>query len=131
MGLFKKKKRVTDDDNYDRKEIIRTLSGTFGEKLTEKELSKRAKLWELADHTTNSIKLSKLSNSPYVEVRESVACNCHTPVDILIFLLGDKSCEVREAAVSNPNTPLNAIENLCDDESELVRDAVIWRKNEA
>jgi len=45
MGLFKKKKLITADDNYDRKEIIRTLSGIFGEKLTEKELSKRAKLW--------------------------------------------------------------------------------------
>lgn len=131
MGLFKKKKHITENDHYDRKEIVKTLSGIFGEKLTEKELSERAKLWELADHTTNPKKLSKLSNSPYVDVRESVACNCNTPVDTLIFLLGDESCEVREAAVCNPNTPLNAVEKLRDDKSELVRDAVEWRIKES
>ena len=129
MGLFRKKKSIT--DNYDRKEMIKTVSGIFGEKLTEKELSERAELWELADHTTDPKILSELSDSPYLEVRESVACNCHTPVDILIFLLGDENCEVREAAICNPNTPLNAIEKLRDDESELVRDAVQWRIKEA
>lgn len=131
MGLFKKKKRLTDNDNYDRKEMIKIISNIFDEKLTENELSERAKFWELADHTTDSKILSELSGSPYLEVRESVAGNCHTPVDILIFLLGDESCEVRQTAVLNPNTPLNAVEKLHDDEHELVREAVARRKKKA
>lgn len=131
MGLFKKKKRITDNDNYDRKEMIKTVSGIFGDKLTESELSERAELWELAEHTTDSRKLSELSGSPYLEVRESVAGNCHTPVDILILLLSDESCEVRETAVSNSNTPLKDVEKFRDDKSELVRDAVIRRIKEA
>lgn len=128
MWFFKKKKHIIDNDNYDRKEMIRMVSNIFGEKLTENQLSERSELWELADHTADSEILSELSDSPYLEVRESVACNCHTPVDILIFLLGDESCEVRQTAVLNPNTPLNAVEKLRDDKSELVRDAVMRRK---
>lgn len=130
MGWFKKKKRITDTDHYDRKEMIRMVAGIFGEKLTENELRERAKLWELADHTTDSKILSKLSGSPYLEVREAVACNCHTPVDILLVLLGDESCEVRQTAVLNHNTPLNAVEKLYDDEHDLVREAVKRRKKE-
>ena len=127
MRLFKKRKITTDHDNYDRKEMLRMVSDIFGEKLTDNELSERAKLWELADHTTDSKILSELSGSPYLEVRESVAGNCHTPIDILISLLDDESCEVRQAAVLNPNTPLNAVKYLLDDEHELVREAATKR----
>lgn len=118
------------NDHYNRKELIGMVSDIFGWKLTKHELRKRAKLWELAEHTTDAKILSKLSVSPYVEVRESVAWNCNTPVDILLFLLGDECCEVRETAVLNPRTPLSAVESLRDDEHELERNAVISRKKE-
>lgn len=121
-------KSMRNNDNYNRKELIKTVSYIFGEELTESELSERAALWKLADNTKNSEILSELSISPYLEVREAVAYNPNTPVDILISLLDDESCEVRETAVLNYNTPISAVEKLSDDEHQLVRDAVIRRK---
>ncbi len=118
-------------DNYNREELIAMVSDIFCEELAEDERKERAALWELADHTSDSQLLSELSVSQYLEVRESVAYNPNTPVDVLISLLGDESCEVRQTAVLNPNTPLSAIEKLSDDTHQLVRDAVIRRKKNA
>lgn len=39
---------MSDNDNYDRKELIKMVSDIFGEKLTEHELSERAAFWETA-----------------------------------------------------------------------------------
>ena len=119
------------NDNYDRNKLLKMVSDIFGEKKTKKELNEYVALWELADSTTDSKILSELSVSKYLEVREAVAYNPNTPVDVLIALLRDESCEVRQTAVLNPNLSLNEIEKLCEDESELVRDAVVRRKNKA
>lgn len=119
------------NDNYDRKKLVKMVSDIFGEKKTKKELNEHAALWELADNTTDPKVLSELAASKYLEVREAVAYNPNTPVDVLIALLRDESCEVRQTAVLNTNTPLSEIEKLCNDDSELVRDAVIRRKNKA
>ena len=119
------------NDNYDRKKLIKMVSGIFGEKKTKEQLDENVALWELADITTDPKILSELSVSKYLEVREAVAYNPNTPVDVLITMLRDESCEVRQTAVLNTNTPLCEIENLCKDKSELVRNAVIRRKNKA
>lgn len=116
------------NDNYDRKELLKTVSDIFGEKLTDDELKERTELWELADHTNDPQVLAELSASGYLEVRESVASNSDTPVDVLITLLSDESAEVRQTAVLNPNTPLSAAEKMCVDKDRLVREAVIRRK---
>ncbi len=116
------------DDNYDRINLLKMVSDIFGIKRQKKELNECVALWKLADSTTDSKTLSELSGSKYLEVREAVACNPNTPVDVLIALLTDDSCEVRQTVVLNFNTPLNEIEKLCNDESELVRNAIVRRK---
>ena len=91
------------------------------------ELKKRARLWYAADHLINADLLDKLSRSPYIEVRESVAENIHTSPETLKVLLQDMDFEVRETAVLNPNSPLSKINELLNDDHEVVRNAAKQR----
>ena len=83
-----------ENDNYNREELIACTAKIFGETISHRELKKRAKLWYAADHLINAGLLDKLSHSPYIEVRESVAANIHTSTDTLEILLQDKNFEV-------------------------------------
>lgn len=113
-----------ENDNYDREEMIAYTAKIFGETLSRREIKKRARLWYVADHLTNAKLLDKLSRSPYIEVRESVAGNIHTTPETLKLLLQDADFEVREEAVLNPNSPLSQIHELVDDDNDNVRKAV-------
>lgn len=117
-----------ENDHYDRKELIRMTSTIFNEHMTEEELTQRAELWYLADHSTDADELSALSASPYVEVRESVARNVHTSVKTLIALSKDEDWQVRETIVFNRNTPQSVLDALKYDENEFVHDAILRRE---
>ncbi len=123
--LFDNKKH--ENDNYNREELIANTAKIFGETVSHSKLKKRAKLWYAADHLINADLLEKLSHSPYVEVRESVAENVHTSPETLEVLLKDKDFQVRETAVLNPNSPLSKIHELLNDDHELVRNAAKQR----
>lgn len=116
-----------ENDNYNREELIAYTAKIFGENLSRREIKKRARLWYAADHLTNAKLLDKLSRSPYIEVRESVAGNIHTSPETLKVLLQDTNFEIREEAVFNPNSPLSMIHELLDDDNESVREAVKQR----
>lgn len=116
-----------ESDNYNRKELIAIPQRFFGETPSRREIKKRARLWYAADHLTNAKLLNKLSHSPYIEVRESVAGNIHTSPETLKILLQDTDFEVREEAVFNPNSPLSKIQELIDDDNESVCKAVKQR----
>ena len=116
-----------ENDNYNREDLIASTAKIFGETVSHKELKKRAKLWYAADHLINVDLLDKLSRSPYIEVRESVAENIHTSSETLEVLLQDADFEVREAAVLNPNSPLSKIYELLNDDHEIVRNAAKLR----
>lgn len=116
-----------ENDNYNREELIANTARIFGETISHRELKKRARLWYAADHLINVNLLDKLSHSPYVEVRESVAANVHTSIETLEILLQDKDFQVRETAVSNPNSPLSKIYELLNDNNEDVRKAAELR----
>lgn len=118
-----------ENDNYNREEVIADTAKLFGETISRRELKKRAKLWYAADHLINAKLLDKLSYSPYIEVRESVAENIHTSTDTLEVLLQDKDFEVRETAILNPNSPLSKIFELLNNEHEDVRKAAKLRLN--
>lgn len=115
------------NDNYNREELIANTAKFFGETIPHRELKKRARLWYAADHLINANLFDKLSHSPYVEVRESVAANIHTSPDTLEALLQDKDFQVRETAVSNQNSPLSKIYELLNDKHEDVRKAAKLR----
>ena len=70
-------------DNYNREELIANTAKIFGETISHRELKTRARLWYAADHLTNVNLLNRLSHSPYIEVRESVAANVHTSTETL------------------------------------------------
>jgi len=55
-------------------------------------------MWYAADHLVDERVLDKLSRSPFVEVRESVAANAHTFAKTLEVLLCDADFQVRETA---------------------------------
>lgn len=110
-------------DNYNREELIANTAKIFGETISHRELKTRARLWYAADHLINVNLLNRLSHSPYIEVRESVAANVHTSTDTLETLLRDKDFQVREAAISNQNTPLSKIYEHLHDDHEDVRKA--------
>lgn len=116
-----------ENDNYNREELIACTAKIFGEAVSQRELKKRAKLWYAADHLINADLLDKLSLSPYIEVRESVAENIHTSSETLERLLHDTDFEVREKAVLNPNSPLSKIHELLNDDHEAVRNAAKQR----
>lgn len=116
-----------ENDNYNREELIACTAKIFGETISHRELKKRAKLWYAADHLINAGLLDKLSHSPYIEVRESVAANIHTSTDTLEILLQDKNFEVRETAVLNQNSPLSKVYELLNDDHEDVRKATKLR----
>ena len=116
-----------ENDNYNREELIACTAKIFGETISHRELKKRAKLWYAADHLINAELLDKLSHSPYIEVRESVAANIHTSTDTLEILLQDKNFEVRETAVLNQNSPLSKVYELLNDDHEDVRKAAKLR----
>ncbi|MCI7498506.1 MAG: HEAT repeat domain-containing protein [Oscillospiraceae bacterium] len=116
-----------ENDNYNREELIACTAKIFGETISHRELKKRAKLWYAADHLINAGLLDKLSHSPYIEVRESVAANIHTSTDTLEILLQDKNFEVRETAVLNQNSPLSKVYELLNDDHEDVRKAAKLR----
>lgn len=116
-----------ENDNYNREELIACTAKIFGETISHRELKKRAKLWYAADHLINAGLLDKLSHSPYIEVRESVAANIHTSTDTLEILLQDKNFEVRETAALNQNSPLSKVYELLNDDHEDVRKAAKLR----
>ena len=116
-----------ENDNYNREELIACTAKIFGETISHRELKKRAKLWYAADHLINAGLLDKLSHSPYIEVRESVAANIHTSTDTLEILLQDKNFEVRETAALNQNSPLSMVYELLNDDHEDVRKAAKLR----
>ena len=111
------------NDHYSREQLIAYTARIFGENVSRRELKKRAKLWYAADHLVNVKLLDKLSRSPYVEVRESVANNSHTSAETLEVLLKDADFQVRETAVLNPNAPLSKVYELLKDDREEVREA--------
>lgn len=113
-----------ENDYYDRKEMIAATAKIFGETISDRELKKRAKLWYAADHLINAKILNKLSESPYIEVRESVAANMNTSAETLGILLYDEDFQVRETAVLNPHSPISEISKLLNDKHQAVRDAV-------
>ena len=126
---------IHENDHYDRKELIRTTCAIFGEEITEEELEKRAMLWYMADHAGEPDFLEKyidifqkLSNMPYVEVRDAIAQNENTPADVLTELSQDESWEIRESVAYHKNTPQNILDILANDENENVRQAVKMRK---
>ena len=116
-----------ENDNYNREELIACTAKILGETVSRKELKKRARLWYAADHLINADLLDKLSHSPYIEVRESVAENIHTSPETLKVLLQDMDFEVRETAILNPNSPLSKIHELLNDDHEVVRNAAKLR----
>lgn len=116
-----------ENDNYNREELIACTAKIFGETISHRELKKKAKLWYAADHLINAGLLDKLSHSPYIEVRESVAANIHTSTYTLEILLQDKNFEVRETAVLNQNSPLSKVYELLNDDHEDVRKAAKLR----
>ena len=116
-----------ENDNYNREVLIATTSRIFGEKISRRQLKKRAKLWYAADHLINVNLLDKLSRSPYVEVRESVAENVHTSTETLETLLQDEDFQVRETAILNQNSPLSKIYDMLNDNHEDVRRAAELR----
>ena len=116
-----------ENDNYNREELIACTAKIFGGTVSRGELKKRARLWYAADHLINADLLDKLSNSPYIEVRESVAKNIHTSSKTLERLLQDTDFEVRETAILNPNSPLSKIHELLNDDHEVVRNAAKLR----
>lgn len=116
-----------ENDNYNREELIACTSKILRETVSRKELKKRARLWYAADHLINADLLDKLSYSPYIEVRESVAENIHTSPETLEVLLQDTDFEVRETAILNPNSPLSKIHELLNDDHEAVRNAAKLR----
>lgn len=92
-----------ENDNYNREELIACTAKIFGETVSRRELKKRTRLWYAADHLINADLLDKLSHSPYIEIRVSVAGNIHTSPKTLEVLLQDTNFEVRETAILNPN----------------------------
>lgn len=122
---------MSENDNYDRKELIKMVSEIFGEELTDSQLSERTSLWRLAEDTDNPEILSRLAACQYVEVREAVAQNHNTPMEVLLSLLHDDDWQVRETAVLNPDVPLSAVNKLSDDENEFVCNAVARRNGKA
>ena len=116
-----------ENDNYNREELIACTAKILGETVSRKELKKRARLWYAADHLINADLLDKLSHSPYIEVRESVAENIHTSQETLEVLHQDTDFEVRETAILNPNSPLSKIHELLNDDHEVVRNAAKLR----
>jgi hypothetical protein len=132
MMIFKSKfdKVKHENDNYNREEIIEFTEKIFGKTVQRKLLKKRAKLWYAADHLVDARILDKLSRSPFIEVRESVAANEHTSAKTLEVLLCDMYSEVRETAANNQNSPLSKVKELLDDEHEMVREAAKRRLGE-
>ncbi|MBE6859563.1 MAG: hypothetical protein E7498_09075 [Ruminococcus sp.] len=116
-----------ENDNYNREVLIATTSRIFGENISRRQLKKRARLWYAADHLINVNLLDKLSRSPYVEVRESVAENVHTSTETLETLLQDEYFQVRETAILNQNSPLSKIYDMLNDNHEDVRRAAELR----
>lgn len=116
-----------ENDNYNREELITCTAKILGETVSRRELKKRTRLWYAADHLINADLLDKLSHSPYIEVRESVAENIHTSPETLEVLLQDRDFEVRETAILNPNSPLSKIHELLNDDHEVVRNAAKLR----
>ncbi len=116
-----------ENDNYNREELIIGTEKIFGEIVSHREAKKRARLWYAADHLVNSKMLDKLSHSPYIEVRESVAENKHTAVHTLEKLIHDDDFQVRATAIANSNTPLSNAYELLNDSHEDVRNEAKYR----
>ncbi len=110
--------------------MIELTEKIFGNTIPHRILKKRAKMWYAADHLVDERLLDKLSRSPFVEVRESVAANAHTSGKTLEVLLCDADFQVRETAALNPNSPLSKVKELLDDEHEMVREAAKRRISE-
>ena len=121
---------MAENDNYDRKELIKMVSGIFDNEMSEEELNKRAELWYLADHATDADTLAILSKCPYVEVREGVAASANTPISLLIALSRDEDFQVRETVILNRNTPQSVVDALENDENAFVREAVARRRKQ-
>ncbi|MBR1749696.1 MAG: HEAT repeat domain-containing protein [Ruminococcus sp.] len=112
------------DDAETRKDRIRKTAGYFDRTLDEDEINEIAKDWYKADNTDDKYILEKLSDSPYWEIRESVAGNVSTPLDTLIKLSKDDNWRVRVKAAKNCNLPEKLLSELKNDEEPLVREAV-------
>ncbi|WP_150129277.1 hypothetical protein [Microcella alkaliphila] len=77
-----------------------------------------------ADTTLGSKALHALAQSPFGQVRESVAKNSSTSAATLANLARDKSSQVREAVASHPATPMGVLTTLASDGVATVRGAV-------
>ena len=68
--------------------------------------------------------LTKLSDDESEQIRETVAQNTNTPVEVLTKLSNDENKWVRVDVAKNINTPVEILTKLSNDESEYVRDTV-------
>ena len=72
--------------------------------------------------------LTILSTNKSNHIREYVALNPNTPIEILEKLSIDKDNYVRYSVVYNHNTPIEMLEKLStDDEDKFVKTAALWR----
>jgi len=65
--------------------------------------------------------LIMLLTDKYWLVREHIAMNFNTPIDMLIKLSTDEDWGVRECVSMNPNTPVDILKKLSKDEDVYVR----------
>ena len=66
-------------------------------------------------------RLRVLARSESAKIRESVASNHHTPVDVFAALARDPDAGVRSCIARNEHVPVDVLRSLASDESEVVR----------
>jgi len=69
--------------------------------------------------------LEELAKDANYEVREVVAGNANTSVEILVKLSEDEDHDVREVVAGNANTPVETLVKLSEDEVSNVRKAAL------
>ena len=77
-----------------------------------------------AKESTDEARLSELGRVSPPTVREAVARNPHTPVEVLTRLADDPEWRVREHVAENPRTPADVLVVLASDSSGAVRERV-------
>jgi hypothetical protein len=70
---------------------------------------------------TKLARLRVLAASENPKIRESVASNHHTPVDLFVALSRDPDAGVRSCIARNEYVPVDILRSLARDESEIVR----------
>jgi hypothetical protein len=70
---------------------------------------------------TKIARLRALAESENAKIRESVASNHHTPVDLFATLSRDPDAGVRSCIARNEHVPIDVLRSLAHDESEIVR----------